>query len=345
MSGDQVFTQDRDPSAKQERVLCFHRETGAPLWHYVYPAEYGELDYGKGPRATPLVTEDRVYTLGAVGHLACLDRRTGRAIWTREAVRDFGARQPTWGFAASPIMHRQRLILHVGAADGCFLALDPASGEVIWRAGTDECGYATPIVIDLRGQELVIGWSPQHVLGIDFPTGRTLWQIPYAVTYGVSIATPIFAEQLVLVSGYWEGSKAIRLGPAPELATLAWEENRYLRGLMAQPLYRDGHIYLLDKHHGVVCCELASGRIVWNDQNRVTPAGRNPQASLVWAGPERMLALNSEGELVLARINPAGFEELGRTKITGPTWAHPAFCGDVVFARDDEQLVAVRLIR
>lgn len=168
--------------------------------------------------------------------------------------------------------------------------------------------------------------------------------MPYKITYGVSIATPIYREGLALVCGYWDGSKAVRLGDQPHEAELAWEENRFLRGLMAQPLYRDGLAYLLDKQHGLVCFELATGKKVWTDENRLTPRGQNPQASLVWLGESgRAIALNSDGELILCRLSRAGYEELSRAKIVGETWAHPAFAGDCSYARDDGQIVAVRL--
>jgi hypothetical protein len=209
----------------------------------------------------------------------------------------------------------------------------------------DPCGYATPLLVEHRQRDLLVGWTPEHVVGIDPQDGRLLWQIAYPVTYGVSIASPIVEENTVLVSGYWEGTKAIRLGQAPDEAHLLWEETRHLRGLMAQPLYHEGLVYLLDRTHGLCCFELATGRILWKDEHRLTPPGRNPHASIVWAGPGQVLALNSEGELILAQISQDGYREWGRKQIVGPTWAHPAFCGRWVFARDDEQVVCVELPR
>ena len=139
------------------------------------------------------------------------------------------------------------------------------------------------------------------------------------------------------------------MGDAPSNAKLLWEENRYLRGLMSQPLYRNGHVYLLDKQYGLTCFELKTGKKLWDDGNTLTPRGRNPQASIVWLNEagrtdrNRILALNSEGELVLATITPDGFTEHTRSRIIEPTWAHPAFVGQRVLARSDTKLVCVRL--
>ena len=160
--------------------------------------------------------------------------------------------------------------------------------------------------------------------------------MPYEITYGVAIAEPICREGLVLVCGYWNGSKAIRLGSQPQQAELAWEENKFLRGLMSQPLYRDGYVYLLDKQYGLTCFELTTSKKLWDDDNQMTPRGRNPHASLVWLGDvDRAITLNSEGDLVLARLNVTGYHEQPRTNIIGFTWAHPAFAGSRVYACSD----------
>jgi outer membrane protein assembly factor BamB len=137
-------------------------------------------------------------------------------------------------------------------------------------------------------------------------TGKVLWTVPFRVSYGTAIATPAFAEDILLVSGYWEGARAIRLGARAAQATPVWSERR-LRAVMSQPLYREGHIFLLDKRAGLVCCELKTGRKLRVAGCCKRPKGRNPQATMVWAGEgDRALVLNSDGELILARFNPRG---------------------------------------
>jgi outer membrane protein assembly factor BamB len=160
----------------------------------------------------------------------------------------------------------------------------------------------------------------------------------------VSIAMPIYRDGIVFVAGYWEGSKAIKLGPARTDAALLWQNKDELRGIMSQPLYRDGHVYLLDKIFGITCFELSTGKKLWDDDNTLTPRNRNPHAALVWLNDsDRVLALNAEGELVLGRFTPTGYIEQSRTKIIGPTWAHPGFSGRYVVARNDEEIVCIEL--
>lgn len=344
-----AITLDRRPAAgaqpEVERVVAFDVATGEPLWEHAYPVTYGMLDYGNGPRAAATVVEGSVYTLGAVGHVHCLEAATGRVVWRHDLVADFGAVLPTWGLAASPVVVGKVVLIHGGVQpNGCLVAFDRQTGREVWRSGGDPAGYATPLVVPRADHTQIVCWSPEHVLGFDLADGQELWRIPYKVTYGVSIAAPVVAGDLVFVSGYWEGSKAIRLGSGPRQATLAWEEPKHLQGLMSQPLVRDGHAYLLDKSEGLTCFELATGRKLWDDDHRLTPRGRNPQATLVWTGKEdRVLALNALGELILARLNPEGYTELARSPLVGETWAHPAYADHRVLARTDTEIVAAEL--
>lgn len=362
VAGGKVYTLDRPAQSTpaqstpaesgDERIVCLDAESGKLLWEHRYAAPYGDLDYGKGPRCTPTIYDGRVYTLGAVGHLHCLEAATGKVHWSKDLVRDHGAKIPQWGFAASVVIDGEQAIVHAGLPGGCYSSYDRRTGAELWRGGDDPAGYGTPILVEHAERRLLVGWTPEHIVLHDPATGRLLWKYPYKVTYGVSIATPIVHEGTILVCGYWHGSRAIKLGPTPEQSDLLWEENRFLRGLMDPPLVRNGYVYLLDKQHGIVAFELNKGEKLWTDDNRLTPRGRNPQVSLVWLGnadpagsdaTDRAIGLNAQGELLLVRLTPEGLVEDDRAKIVGETWAHPAYAGDHGFARDDEQIVCVRL--
>lgn len=341
-----VCVMDRQTAPKDvERILCFDAVTGAVLWSREWGVDYTNVAYGNGPRATPTIIEDRVYTLGAVGNLFCLSLADGSVHWSKNLVADSGARVPLWGLSASPLIFHSTVIVHTGAQpDGSLLALDRESGAERWRALPDPAGYATPMLINHAGQTQLVAWTPSHVHCVAPENGRMLWSTPFEVTYGNAIADPIFHDGLVLVSSYYEGSLAIRAPTGAEEPEIVWRERLNLRGLMSQPLYRQGYGYLLDKRHGLTCFEFASGRKLWDDDNRLTPKGRNPQASLVWTGDnDRALVLNSDGELVLIRLNPGGYVEEARARIIGETWAHPAYAGNCVYARSDTEIVCVLL--
>jgi outer membrane protein assembly factor BamB len=346
VAGNQVLVADRQSSPHEvERVVCYDSQTGNLRWIHSDPVTYGQLDYGTGPRAAPTVHDGLVYTLGATGKLNCLDLQTGAVRWRADLVADFGGRMPTWGYAASPVIFRDMVIVHPGSLKSAsVVALNRKTGKRIWASLSDESTYATPILIDHGGRTQLVCWTPSHIRGLDAKTGQPLWAIPDEVTYGVSIATPVFHRGTIFVSDYWAGAKAIHLDDTGRKATVAWEENRSLRGLMSQPLCRDGYGYLLDRNFGLTCFEMATGKKIWDDGHRVTARERNPQATLVWIGDRnRALILNAAGELILAGLDPAGYTELARAKIIGDTWAHPAYAGRLVYARDDHELVCREL--
>lgn len=346
VAAGRVYLYDRQKQPLEvERLLCLSAADGSEIWKHEYPVAYGNLDYGNGPRAAPTVEKGRVYILGAVGDLRCLDAAKGDLIWSANLVKDFAGRVPTWGYAASPYLYGDLVIVMPGGKEETsVVALKAATGERVWECLSDEAGYATPILIEHDGKPQIICWTPSHIRAVDPRDGQPCWGIPYEIQYGVSIATPIYQEGLVLVCAYWAGSKAMRPVAAGEKIEFAWEENRYLRGLMSQPLYRDGLVYLLDKQYGLTCFELKNGKKLWDDGNKMTPRGRNPQASLVWLGDtDRAIVLNSDGNLIVARLTRDGYREEWRTKIIGETWAHPAYAGKFVYARSDTELVCYEL--
>ena len=342
-----VYVMDRQKQPKEvERLLCFAATDGAEIWQAAWEVEYGKMEYGTGPRSSVTVHEGRVYALGATGIVLCADAATGRQIWKRDTVSELGAKIPTWGFAASPVIDAERVLLHVGAGEGgALVALNRFTGEEMWRGGVDHAGYCTPEIITHSNQRQLILWGPEHIQSLNPETGVLHWKYPYKITYGVSIAQPVYHEGILLVSGYWHGTKALQLGTQPGEVSLRWENQKDMCGLMSAPLFKDGVVYLLDKHRGLQAIELQSGRRLWSDDNTLTPADRNPQMSLVWMAESTGLAalLNSQGELVFVSLSPAGRKELGRKQLLGRTWAHPAFSGGHVFARSDSELVAWRL--
>ena len=323
----------------EERVVCFDAATGKLLWSHKYLTRYGGLGgYSNGPRAMPTVHDGKVYTLGAVGHFFCFDAADGKILWSKDMVKDFKARLPEWGFSAAPLIDGDRVIVQTGAEpDGCVIAFHRLTGKEIWRSLPDPAGYTQPVLIDSKSGRQLVVWTPEHIHGIDPENGKPLWKVPYKINYGVAIATPIFREDTVFISAYWHGSKAIRLGAERTKSDLIWEEQKNLNGIMAQPLYRDGLVYTIDKSNGMTCIELATGKKLWDDGNKLTPRGRNPHASIVWLGDsDRILALNAVGDLVLARLTREGYQEQSRTKVLeGRVWGHPAFAGKHIYVKAD----------
>jgi len=343
VSDGRVYVMDRRDSPKEvERVLCFDAESGKELWQHAWKVSYGGMEHGTGPRSSVNIVDGKAYALGATGMAVCLDASSGKVVWQADTTAEFGAKMPQWGFAASPVLDEGRVLLHVGAKSGSVIALDNNSGKEVWRGGPDAAGYCTPEIIAHGGTRQLIAWGPEHVQSLNPATGAVNWLYPYKITYGVSIAQPLYHDGILMVSGYWHGTKAFKLGSGAELL---WENEKEICGLMSAPLFKDGVVYMLDKNHGLQAFELRTGKILWSDDNTLTPKDRNPQMSLVWMDESKNLAalLNASGELVYVTLTPEKREELGRWQIISKTWAHPAFAGNRVFARSDKELIAWRL--
>ena len=346
VSDGRVYVMDRRLNGEPgERVVCFDAATGRLQWVEEYASTYADMAYANGPRTTPAIADGIVYTLGAAGHLLALDAQQGTRVWSRDIVADDNAPLPAWGFCSSPFTWNNLLMIQAGAPqDRCLIALDPHSGKTVWTSLNDDAGYATPLVVEHDGSHQLICWTPTHVRSVAASTGAPLWSIPFRADSGMSIAMPVYHDDLLLVTGYYNGTIAIRLGTEVQAPTIAWENRRELRGHMSQPLCRDGYGYLLDRRHGVTCFELATGRKVWDAENRVTAKARNPHATMVWVdASKKALILNSDGELILATLSPQGYIEHARAKLLGETWAHPAYSGYHVYARSDTEIVCFSL--
>lgn len=333
-------------NTEMERLVCVSAEDGSELWQNSWNVTYGKMDYGSGPRSSVTIHDGRIYALGATGIAVCADAITGAQFWKVDTVASLGAKVPTWGFAASPIIDEERVLFHVGAgSEGALIALNRFTGMEVWRGGSGRAGYSTPEIFTHEKVRQLVLWGPEHIQSLDPASGSSNWKYPYKVTYGVSIAQPVYHEGVLLVSGYWHGTKALKLGASHADVTLLWENEKDICGLMSAPLFKDGVVYLLDKNRGLQAFELQTGKILWSDDNTLSPPDRNPQMSLVWMVEERNLAalLNSTGELVFVTLTREGRKEHCRHQIIGHTWAHPAFSGNSIYARSDSELVAWRL--
>lgn len=355
VAGDRVLTMDRVGPGEEERVVCLDRKDGSLLWTHVYPAPYGDLDWGKGPRATPSVEGGEVFTLGAVGRVACLRLSDGKLRWSLDLQKRFGGKQPTWGHSASPLVVGDLVYLQAGGQSGAsVVALDRRTGRERWRALEDRPGYSSPVMAKVGSTEQLLVWTADRLVALDPRTGKEIWGVPFRTSsYDVAIISPVFDGSRLFVSGYWDGALAssLRRGHAPEEL---WRSRR-LSCLMSTPLRSGDHLYVLDKRNGLQCIHWPSGRVVWSDEHRLTPRGRNPHAALVWAGKDssgqdaggKAVAVNAVGELVLLNLTPKKFEDLGRVKIIEagdvPLWAHPAFSGQEVYVRSQKELVCVRV--
>jgi outer membrane protein assembly factor BamB len=367
-----------------ERVLCLDAKTGNELWKHSYPCKY-KVQYSSGPRCTPTVDGDRVYTLGAMGDLRCLKVSDGSLVWKKNFVTDYEARVPVWGFAAHPLIDGDQLICLVGGSgERLVIAFDKKTGKEVWTSQSlmGDIGYCPPVIYTFGGTRTLVIWHTKAVVGLDPNTGQRLWRQPFEVDSALTAPTPrqLDGDRLLLVS-FYNGSMMLKVGD--KQVSVEWKSNKpgkhempdktvNLHSIMATPAVKDGYIYGVCSYGELRCLKADTGERVWADmratRGRFTPKAvaekPTPSTTQPWSERwglaflipqgDRFFLFNEQGELIIAKLSPKGYEEMDRAVILEPTnrmsghktvWMHPAFAGKKVFARNDEELVCVDLAK
>ena len=334
--GDLAYTQEQ--RGEDEVVSGYRLTTGEPVWRHRDAARFYAAEGGPGPLGTPAVHNGRVYTFGATGIVNALDAGNGAVVWSRNAGTDTGAKIPGWGFASSPLVVKDVVIV---AASGRLVAYDLATGHPRWVRTTGGGGYSSPHLATIDGLVQILLLSGGGATSVAPADGTVLWQ--HSWMEGVSIVQPaLAADGAVLIAGgdTMGGAGIRRLAVAHGPAGWTVEERWTSRGL--KPYYNDfvvhkGHAYGFDGSI-LSCIDLADGNRKWK-------GGRYGSGQMVLLPDQDMLlVLSEEGELALVSATPDKFTEVARFKaIEGKTWNHPVVIGDVLLVRNGEEMAAFRL--
>jgi outer membrane protein assembly factor BamB len=357
-SGDSTRAGDpskRSPIKGKERVLCLQSADGKLLWKHVYDCDYA-ISYPAGPRCTPTVDGDRVYTLGAMGDLFCLDVATGKVVWSLDFKKAYGVKTPMWGFAGHPLVDGDKLICLVGGEGSVVVAFDKATGKERWRAlSAKEPGYSSPGIIDSGGTRQLIVWHAEAVNGLDPETGKVWWSVPLALDFGMAIMAPRNAGDFLYAAGIDKKGVLLKLAADKPAAEVAWRgtKDTAVYPVNSTPFIEGGYIFGVCTESQLRCVKLATGERIWETMAPTlgSKRGRSGTAFLVKNG-DRFFLFNEGGYLIIARLSPKGYEEIGRSKLLEPTgaafgrdvvWSHPAFAERCIFARNDKEIVCVSL--
>lgn len=367
VAGDSVFLIDR-PDEKHERIVCVNRETGERRWEHAYPCQYGgRVDYGYGPRTCVTIREGRAYALGCVGHLHCLDAATGAVIWAKDLAKDYKLDLPIWGLAGSPLVEGGVVVAQICAGpDGaCFAAFDKLTGQERWRAFPDKGSYVSPIVVEQGGARVLVAWTGGRIAGMNPATGEVYWAIETRPRkMPINVPSPALSSdgRHLFLSVFYDGSRLLELDLTRPAAKQIWarvgrneRDTDALHAIISPPHIDGGHIYGIDSYGQMRCLELATGDRVWEDQ-RATKFGRWSTVFMV-RNEGHTWMLNEQGELILAKLSPKGYEEVSRAKVIEPTtplnqrengavlWVPPAFANRCLYIKNDKELICVDLAR
>jgi outer membrane protein assembly factor BamB len=347
-----------------ERLLCLDTATGATVWEQSYERGY-RIDYPAGPRATPVIADNKIYTLGAMGDLRCHSAKDGAVIWALNFMTNYQADPPMWGWAAHPLIEGERLITLVGGTNSAVVAFHKDTGKEIWRALTaHEVGYAPPMLYTIAGKSQLIVWHPDAVTALNPVDGKTLWAQKYPVDGkaqrpGVTISTPRTDGSKLFITEFYQGALMLDLSK-PGDPVIAW--NRHgkpgvnnddgLHSVMSTPFWKDGFIYGVCGFGEVRCLDATSGDRRWESLEVV--GGKKGLFANAFLIPheDRTFIWNDQGELILAKLTPEKYEEISRAKLLSPIentrgrdvlWCHPAFAERSMFVHNGKELIRVSL--
>ena len=337
VSGNRVVIHTRQGT--RELVSAFDLQSGKPLWQDGVEAPYtmnsAATGHGPGPKSTPAIAGGRVFTLGISGIFSAHDLATGKLLWRKNAP----PAPPEFGTAASPLVDGSTVIVFLGGAGaGALTALDAATGTVKWRWTGDGPGYASPILATLVGTRQVITQSQSKLVGVDAASGQLLWELAIKTPYEQNSVTPMVMGDLVLYAGLENPTVALRITKtgAKWTTAAAWR-NQEVAMYMSSPAVSGTAIYgLSTKNRGqFFALDAASGKTLWLTRGREAE-----NAAIVRAG-EFLLMTTTNSELVVARANPARFEEVKRYPVADSAmWAHPAFTERTIIVKDLDKLIA-----
>jgi outer membrane protein assembly factor BamB len=342
-----------------ERVLCLDAATGEIVWKHEYDCPY-DVAYPAGPRVTPLVADGRVYTLGTEGHLFCLDAKTGKVIWAREFKKDYHVQTPMWGFSANPLLDGNKLICMVRGPGSTVVAFDKHSGKELWRAlSASEPGYCAPMIYEAGGRRQLIIWHPEALNSLNPESGGVYWSEPFNVRSGLTIGTPRKLGNRLFVSAFYNGSLMMELDETRPTARVLWrgssnsERNTDgLHSLITTPYLEDGYIYGVCSYGQFRCLKADTGERVWETFEPVVKKSERWGTAFIVKHEDRFFLFNELGNLIIAKLSPAGYEEISRAHLLDPdntdarrnvVWSHPAFAHRSIFARNDREMVCYSL--
>ena len=336
--GDRLYTQEQ--RGDDEVVSSYNVTTGEPVWRHRDAARFWDSHVGAGPRATPALSDGRVYTFGATGILNALDAGNGAVVWSRNAASDIGAEVPYWGFVSSPLVVDDVVIV---AAAGALVAYDLATGDPRWFGPDGGEGYSSPHLSMIDGVAQVLLMSGAGVTSVAPTDGALLWEHRWP---GIGIVQPaLTADGDVLISMISSGAapigtRRIAVAHTPGGWTIEerWTSVR-LKPSFSDFVVHDGHAYGFDGSF-LACIDVEDGTRKWK-------GGRYGSGQLVLLPDQDVLLVVSErGELALVGAAPDQFTELARFQaIEGKTWNQPVLVGDVLLVRNGQEMAAFRLSR
>ena len=331
--GNAAITQEQE--GDWEKVVCYDLYTGEVLWSHQDQARYNAAPAGLGPRATPTISGNTVYTVGSTGILNCLDFESGEQLWTTNIFQENRADPPPWGVSISPLVFGELVIVSAGGA----VAYHRGTGEIAWTGHRTQSGYSSPMLTTLADTEQVVLFNQGLITSHEPSSGKLLWKQPWVDTYAECVAQPVPLpnNQLLVSTGYGAGAKLFQISRnlADEFNVVTIWETIYLKAKFTNIIYYEGYLYGLDD--GIFAC------INPVDGTRQWKRGRYGHGQTLLIS-DVLLVLTESGEVALVEPDPDNHREYARfSALKGKTWNTPALAGSYLLVRNDQEAACYQL--
>ncbi len=353
VAGGKVFLFAKVKGAEEEEVLALDARTGKQLWKGSYARDKFQSVFGNGPRATPTVRGDQLWTLGATGVLTCWTVGKDKPVWQVETLKEFKAKNLIFGVSCSPLVEEDRVLVNVGAPGASVVAFNKEKGEVLWKTLDDPASYSSPVLFGKGQERQAVFLTQKGLVSLNPADGALLWRSPLQDPLMENSSTPVHHDKLVVAGSILSGSIGLRLEDKegkPAVAQ-AWK-NPALTCYFSTPVFVGAdQLYMVTGSNPLTtrpsamqsslrCVEPATGKVLWEK-----PGVGRYHATLLRTGDDKLLMLQEGGDLVLLEPNPKAYRELARAKVCGETWAHPALADGRLYVRDAKELICLDLSR
>jgi outer membrane protein assembly factor BamB len=329
--GGCVYTMGNE--ANSDSVFCLDAETGAVRWKHTYTCPRGgEFE---GPRCTPAVDSENVFTCSRDGQIFCLDAKKGSVVWSKDLKKDFEVKPPYYGLSTSPLLDGKNVIFMAGSKAASVVAFERATGNVVWKSGADRPGYASPVPFTSGDKRAIAIFTGAGLSAVNLDSGQELWRHPWSTQGDINAAEPIVLNNKFFISSAYNAGCEL-IDPSGETPRVVWQ-NKEMRNhfnscvLIAGCLYgMDGNATdmkgnLLHDVWSLKCVDFETGTVKWKQPKLF---------GTLMAADGKLIILTMDGRLVIAEVSPEKYTELASAAVlSGTTYTTPVLCNGKIYCR------------
>ncbi|MEW6127818.1 MAG: PQQ-binding-like beta-propeller repeat protein [Acidobacteriota bacterium] len=338
-----LFTMYR--KGETEIVAALDAASGKTLWEYAYSAPFTkdyDMSNGEGPHATPLVIGNLIFTAGATSKFHCLNKQTGKPVWSHDLIKEFNGTTRVNGYSCSPLAYKHMVIMQVGGQGSAIIAFNQKDGAVVWKKHDFKNSTSSPLIINVGGEEQLIAFMFDDIVGVNPTTGDLLWSYKHTTDFGLNTSTPVWGDDdlLFVSSGYNGGSRVIKLikNGAKTTPEEVWF-SRSMRIHFSNCIRLGDIVYGSSGDFGpafFTAVNVKTGKVLWRDRNIA-------RSSFIYADGHFIL-LDEDGNLSLATPTDQGVNVLSKVSLTSTnSWTVPTLIGTTLYVRDRKNIMALDL--